>query len=68
MTEVISKTVPGNDQATLKERASGWVLQAKEKVGRISDKAVEHVQRHPYRSLAVAAGIGFVVGMLLKRR
>jgi ElaB/YqjD/DUF883 family membrane-anchored ribosome-binding protein len=52
----------------MKDTATGWMLQAKSKAGQISDRTVKHVQRHPYRSLALAAGIGFVAGMLLKRR
>jgi ElaB/YqjD/DUF883 family membrane-anchored ribosome-binding protein len=29
---------------------------------------VDYVQRNPYASLAIAAGIGFVAGLILKRR
>ena len=40
----------------------------KSKASEMNGKAVDYVQHHPYRSLAVAAGIGFVVGLILKRR
>jgi len=33
-----------------------------------NDQAIDYVQRHPYKTLAAAAGIGFIFGVLLKRR
>jgi ElaB/YqjD/DUF883 family membrane-anchored ribosome-binding protein len=51
-----------------KDAAAGWVETGKEKVADMSECAVDYVQRNPYTALAIAAGIGFVAGLILKRR
>ena len=49
-------------------RMGSMFEQTKAKASALNGKTVDFVQRHPYRSLGIALGIGFVAGMLLKRR
>lgn len=51
-----------------KDAAAGWVATGKEKLGDAGEATVEYIQRNPYKALAIAAGIGFVAGLILKRR
>ena len=51
-----------------KETAGEWIETAKEKAVDYKDCTVEYVQRNPYKSIAIAVGIGFVAGLILKRR
>ena len=51
-----------------KDRAADWASTAKDKASDISDTVADYVQRNPYKSLGMAIGIGFVAGLLLKRR
>jgi ElaB/YqjD/DUF883 family membrane-anchored ribosome-binding protein len=49
-------------------RASGFVEGAKEKVSNVNDNFVDYVQRNPFTAIGIAVGVGFVAGLLLKRR
>jgi ElaB/YqjD/DUF883 family membrane-anchored ribosome-binding protein len=51
-----------------KETAAEWVDTAKSKLGDANDTVIEYVQRNPFKAVAIAVGIGFVAGLLLKRR
>jgi ElaB/YqjD/DUF883 family membrane-anchored ribosome-binding protein len=51
-----------------KDTAAVWVDSAKHKASDYSDEMVDYVQRHPFTAVAIAAGIGFVAGLILKRR
>lgn len=51
-----------------KDKAGEWVDTAKQTASDYSDRTVEYVQRNPYQAIAIAAGIGFVAGLILKRR
>ncbi|HVX86920.1 MAG TPA: hypothetical protein VH253_19205 [Phycisphaerae bacterium] len=51
-----------------RETAAGWVASGKEKLGDAGEATVDYIQRNPYKALAIAAGIGFVAGLILKRR
>ncbi len=51
-----------------KDTAAEWVQAGKKKVASASDCTVEYIERNPYQALAIAAGIGFVAGLILKRR
>ena len=51
-----------------KDKAGEWVDTAKEKASDVNDSVVEFVQRRPFTSIGIAIGIGFVAGLLLKRR
>jgi len=49
-------------------RASGFVDGAKERVSHVNDNFVEYVRRNPFTAIGIAVGVGFVAGLLLKRR
>ncbi len=51
-------------KASLAEAQAAVVDRAKQ-VGRVAD---DYVQDNPWRSVGVAAGIGFIVGLLIGRR
>jgi ElaB/YqjD/DUF883 family membrane-anchored ribosome-binding protein len=51
-----------------KDVTVGWARTGKEKVTKAGETTVDYVQRNPYQALAIAAGIGFVAGLILKRR
>ncbi len=63
-----AKRYAAHKASDAKDTAAGWVKQGKAKVSDMSDCTVDYVQRNPYASLAIAAGIGFVAGLILKRR
>jgi len=54
--------------ADTKDTAATWASTAKDRASDYSDEVVDYVQRYPYKSIAVAIGIGFVAGLILKRR
>src|SRR4051812_493442 len=51
----------------MKEKAGQMMDTAKEKVNKANENVTDYVQRKPFQSLAIAAGIGFVAGLILKR-
>ncbi|MGN6369485.1 MAG: DUF883 family protein [Phycisphaerae bacterium] len=51
-----------------KDKAAGWVDSAKEKASDVNDGVVDFVQRKPFTAIGSAVGIGFVAGLILKRR
>jgi ElaB/YqjD/DUF883 family membrane-anchored ribosome-binding protein len=51
-----------------KDTAAVWMDTAKTKASDYSDDVVDYVQRNPFKAIAIAAGIGFVAGLILKRR
>ena len=51
-----------------KDKASEWVETAKTKAGQANDSVVDYVQRNPFTAIGIAVGIGFVAGLILKRR
>ncbi len=63
-----AKNYAAHRASDAKDTAAGWVHQGKEKVCDLSDCTVDYVQRNPYTAIAIAAGIGFVAGLILKRR
>lgn len=52
----------------LKGQAVEWAGTAKEKARDVNASVVTFVQENPYKSLTIAAGVGFVIGYLLRRR
>jgi ElaB/YqjD/DUF883 family membrane-anchored ribosome-binding protein len=58
----------GHRMSDLKEHASGWAQGAKEKAGDANEQVIHFVRTNPYKSLAIAAGVGLLAGALLKRR
>jgi ElaB/YqjD/DUF883 family membrane-anchored ribosome-binding protein len=51
-----------------KDKAGEWAQTAKEKAGQMNDNVVDYIQRNPFTAIGIAVGIGFVAGLLLKRR
>ena len=51
-----------------RQTASEWVDTAKTKVGQANDNVIDYVQRNPFKAIGIAVGIGFVAGLILKRR
>jgi ElaB/YqjD/DUF883 family membrane-anchored ribosome-binding protein len=67
--------VPGENVAEARNRLSAALQRGKEVAGRVRDRAAagakaadKAVHEHPYRAIAVAAGIGAIAGYLLARR
>jgi ElaB/YqjD/DUF883 family membrane-anchored ribosome-binding protein len=54
--------------ADAKDKAAEWAGAAKEKAGEVNDSVIDFVQRRPFTAIGIAVGIGFVAGLLLKRR
>jgi ElaB/YqjD/DUF883 family membrane-anchored ribosome-binding protein len=54
--------------ADMKDTASQWAHTAKDQANTLGEVIDDYVQQHPYKSLAIAAGAGLLLGMLLKRR
>jgi ElaB/YqjD/DUF883 family membrane-anchored ribosome-binding protein len=52
----------------VKERAAGMLGAAKEKISDANEVVVDYVQTNPFKAIAIAAGIGFLAGYILKRR
>src|SRR4051812_11521930 len=51
----------------MKEKAGEMMDTAKQKVNKANEDMTDYVQRKPFQSMAIAAGIGFVAGLILKR-
>jgi ElaB/YqjD/DUF883 family membrane-anchored ribosome-binding protein len=51
-----------------KDTAAEWVDSAKSKLGDANDSVIDYVKRNPFKAVAIAVGVGFVAGLLLKRR
>jgi ElaB/YqjD/DUF883 family membrane-anchored ribosome-binding protein len=54
--------------STARQSAQGYYKVAKRKVTDTAEAADETIRSHPYESLAVALGVGVVLGALLRRR
>ncbi len=56
----------------LKDRTTDWVETRRQAVAQrshdLQEGVEEYVERNPYRAVALAAGIGFLFGLILKRR
>ena len=63
-----AKRYAGQRMSQLKEHAVDAAGTAKEKAGDANKQVVNFVRENPYKSLAIAAGVGFVAGVLIKRR
>jgi ElaB/YqjD/DUF883 family membrane-anchored ribosome-binding protein len=67
--------VAGEKVGEARRRLAAALERAKEMCGRVREKAVESakvadkaVHEHPYQAMAVAFGVGAVVGYLISRR
>ncbi len=54
--------------ATMKNNQSDAELALVEKAKQVGHATDDYVNDHPWRSVGVAAGIGFIVGLLIGRR
>jgi ElaB/YqjD/DUF883 family membrane-anchored ribosome-binding protein len=67
--------VAGDKVAEARKRLAAALESGKELVGRVREKAVERAQaadqvvrENPYQAIAIAFGVGAVIGFLLARR
>ena len=67
--------VAGEKVADARKRVADALESAKEIAGRVRDQAVDYakaadkaVHEHPYRSVAIAVGVGAILGYLVSRR
>jgi ElaB/YqjD/DUF883 family membrane-anchored ribosome-binding protein len=67
--------IAGDKVAEARKRLAAALESGKELVGRVREKAVERakaadqvVRENPYQTIAIAFGVGAVVGFLLARR
>jgi ElaB/YqjD/DUF883 family membrane-anchored ribosome-binding protein len=51
-----------------KDGAMAVVDATKEKAAEYSETVMTFIKKNPYRSIAIAAGAGFAIGFLLRRR
>ena len=52
----------------MKGQATEWGNTCKDKAEDVNAQVISYVRGNPYKSLAIAAGIGMLAGILLKRR
>jgi ElaB/YqjD/DUF883 family membrane-anchored ribosome-binding protein len=68
--------VAGEKVGEARERLAAALEHAKEIAGRVRDKAVrtapkaadEAVHEHPYKAIAIGAGVGSIIGFIVARR
>ena len=67
--------VAGEKVADARQRLAAALDSAKDMAGRVRDKALESarladqtVRENPYQAIAIAAGVGAILGYLLSRR
>jgi len=65
----------GDKLGDLRDRLSGALESAKDTCRRIEEKAIagaraaDHtIREHPYESIGIAVGVGFLIGVLVARR
>ena len=70
VTDLASETgkFASNRISDAKEMATDMVDTAKDKAASVNNAVIMYIKKNPYRSLAIAAGAGLVVGFMLRRR
>jgi len=70
VTDLASETgkYASNRIADAKDMASTAVDAAKSKASDVSSSVVSYIKKNPYRSVAIAAGAGLVLGFMMRRR
>ena len=63
-----ARTYAGQRFSDAKESASAMLETVKSKAGDYNDTVVGFIKKNPYKSLAIAAGIGLAAGYMLRRR
>jgi ElaB/YqjD/DUF883 family membrane-anchored ribosome-binding protein len=51
-----------------RESAAGMIDAVKSKAGDYNDTVIGFIRKNPYKSIAIAAGIGVGIGYMLRRR
>lgn len=64
----LARDAAGENLSALKEGAIGWYRTGMDKLCALKDDASDYVHENPVKSLAVAAGVGALIGTLLMRR
>ncbi len=64
----LAKTAAAEKVDEMRERAREVVSAGREKTVKYEDALLEKVRTHPLQTVAVAAGVGFVLGFLTRRR
>jgi ElaB/YqjD/DUF883 family membrane-anchored ribosome-binding protein len=62
------KRVASDTADAVRERAADLMDHGKAKASEAADQVVDHVKEHTGSSLLIAAGIGFLLGLVLLRR
>ena len=70
VTDLASETgkYASNRIADAKDAAASMVETAKEKADTVNTSIITYIKKNPYRSMAMAAGAGLLVGFMLRRR
>jgi ElaB/YqjD/DUF883 family membrane-anchored ribosome-binding protein len=63
-----AKRLAGDSVDAVRETAQEFIDQGRYKVQEVGDNMEEHVRDQPVKSVLIAAGIGFVLGMFFTRR
>jgi ElaB/YqjD/DUF883 family membrane-anchored ribosome-binding protein len=63
-----AKNYAATKATDVKDGAVNLAHKSKDKAVAVGEQTVDYIQRNPYQALAIAAGIGFVAGLILKRR
>jgi len=63
-----AKRYAGHRVSEARQSTTEWASAAKEQATRYGGMVSDYVQRNPYKTLAIAAGAGILIGMMLKRR
>jgi ElaB/YqjD/DUF883 family membrane-anchored ribosome-binding protein len=67
-----AKKVAFNRLSDFKSQSSEWVSAKKstvvDRAGKLKDTVGDFVEENPYKAIAIAAGVGLLLGLLLKRR
>lgn len=64
----ITKNLAEDTMGLLSSNASGYYQQGREKVQGLEKTIEKTIREHPLQSVAVAAGVGLILGFLWRRR
>ena len=64
----ISKNIANETMGSLKENAGEYYEQGVAKAKSLEEDLETRIKTHPIQSLLIALGLGFLVGLLLRRR
>lgn len=64
----LAKSAAAETMEDVKDKAREYMQTGREKTEKYEDALLRKVRSHPLESVAIAAGIGFVLGFLNRRR